>query len=369
MRFDVPPHLAGLASRQDGALSRKQLVAAGFDADAIVRRVRRGRWQVLFRGVYATFSGEPNRATWLWAALLRAGSGAVLSHQTAAELHGLIDTAASAIFVTVPSSRRVRARGLIVCLSARVGAAVQPNRVPPRTSVEETVLDLVDAADSVDDACGWVTRACGRRLTTAARLRTALAARKKMRWRPELTEILDAAGDGVHSPLEYRYVRNVERAHGLPRSRRQVRVAIEGTVAYRDVYYEEYGLAVELDGRLAHPDEDRWRDRRRDNLASARGVQTVRYGWRELYGTRACETAALQARILRQRGWVGTPRACSPGCPVGQPRTGQPGAGTPEIGISRIYSDRVNLSAGRRVSPYEARRKRDAEPRFMPGGR
>jgi hypothetical protein len=49
-----------------------------------------------------------------------------------------------------------------------------------------------------------------------------------------------------------------------------VRAAIHGKVAYRDIYYDEYRLAVELDGRLAHPDDERWRDSLRDNKASAR---------------------------------------------------------------------------------------------------
>jgi hypothetical protein len=144
-----------------------------------------------------------------------------------------------------------------------------------------------------------------------------MSARKKMRWRAELGDVLAAAGDGIHSVLEYRYLRDVERAHGLPRSRHQVRVVIDGKAAYRDAYYDEYQLAVELDGRLAHPDDERWRDSLRDNKAGARGIQTTRYGWRDVYG-RACETAVLQAQILRKRGWPGTPRPCSERCPVGR---------------------------------------------------
>jgi predicted transcriptional regulator of viral defense system len=323
MRYDVPAALAELASWQDGALSRKQVLAAGVSANLAARRLERGRWQVLFRGVYAVYGGTPDRETWLWAAVLRAGPGAVLSQRTAAELHGLADAPSAAIFVTIPSTRRVDARGIVVRVSARAAAATQPNRYPPRTSVEETVLDLAQAAGTFDDACGWITRACGRRLTTAARLRVALADRKKARWRTELDEILAAAGSGVHSALEYRYLRDVERAHGLPRSRRQVRVVVDGVIAYRDVYYEEYRLAVELDGRLAHPDDERWRDQRRDNVSRAHGVQTVRYGWRDLY-CQPCETAALQARILRQLGWAGTARPCSPGCPVRELETARP---------------------------------------------
>jgi len=286
-------------------------------AEIIKGRLEAGHWQQLYRGVYAVFTGPPGRDTWLWAAVLRAGRGAALSHQTAAELHGLIDLRSEAIYVTVPSNRRITTPGIVIRMSARIEEATQPGREPPRTTVEETVLVLAQLARTLDDACGWITRACGRRLTTEQKLRSALAMRKKMRWRIELDDVLAAAGDGIHSVLEYRYLRDVERAHGLPRSRHQVRVVIDGKVVYRDAYYEEYKLAVELDGRNAHPDEERWRDNHRDLLAGAQGAQTCRYTWRDVY-VHPCETAALHAQILRRRGWTGTPKPCSAGCPVGR---------------------------------------------------
>jgi predicted transcriptional regulator of viral defense system len=317
MSNDIPDGIAELALRQAGSISRQQLLDAGLNPQLIIRRIERNRWQQLYRGVYATFTGPPPRETWLWAAVLRAGNGAVLSHQTAAELHGLVDAPAESIFVTVPSTRRITTPGIVIRMSGRIAEATQPNREPPRTTLEETVLDLAQLARSFDDACGWITRACGRRLTTEEKLRAALASRKKMRWRTELDDVLAAAGDGIHSVLEYRYVRDVERAHGLPRSGHQVRVVIDGKTVYRDAYYEEYQVAVELDGRLAHPDDERWRDSQRDNKARAQGVQTCRYGWRDVYGN-PCETALLQAQILRQHGWRGSPRPCSAGCPVGR---------------------------------------------------
>ena len=141
--------------------------------------------------------------------------------------------------------------------------------------------------------------------------------RKKMRWRAELDDVLAAAGSGIHSVLEYRYLRDVERAHGLPRSRHQVRVVIDGKVVYRDVYYEEYQVAVELDGRLAHPDEERWRDSHRDTQAHVQGVQTCRYGWRDVYARtparprccrrRSCAAAAgagSRSRAHRAARWA-----------------------------------------------------------------
>ena len=317
MNYDIPAAAARIASGQASAITRQQLLAAGLNRKTISRRLERGRWQQLFRGVYAVFNGLPPRETWLWAAVLRAGEGAVLSHQTAAELHGLLGAPTDAIYVTVPSTRRISVRGLIVRISGRIEQARQPNRALPRTSVEETVLDLVQVSPGLDDACDWITKACAKRLTTEEKLRAALAVRKKMRWRAELDDVLTAAGSGIHSVLEYRYLRDVERAHGLPRSRHQVRAVIDGKVVYRDVCYEEYQAAVELDGRLAHPDEERWRDSHRDVKAGVQGVQTSRYGWRDVYG-HPCETALLQAQILRRRGWRGIPNPCSPGCPVGR---------------------------------------------------
>ena len=186
MSSDIPREISTLAQRQAGAISRQQLLDAGLNPQLIIRRLRRGRWQPLYRGVYATFSGLPPRETWLWAATLSAGEGAVLSHQTAAELHGLLDSSADAIYVTVPSTRRISTRGLIIRTSGRVEQARQPNRAPPRTSVEETVLDLAQLAPGFDEACGFITKACAKRLTTEEKLRAALALRKKMRWRAEL---------------------------------------------------------------------------------------------------------------------------------------------------------------------------------------
>lgn len=317
MHYELSAQIAEITKWQAGAISRQQLLAAGLSPQWIFRRLDRGRWQQLHRGVYAVFTGPPGRETWLWAAVLRAGPGAVLSHLTAAELHGLLDHPAAMIFVTIPSSRRIEIPGLIVRTSTRIAQARQPNRQPPRTTIQETTLDLAELCDTFDDAVTWITRACGRRLTTAEKLRAAMAVRKKMRWRAELADVLAVAGDGVHSVLEYRYLRDIERAHGLPPSRRQVRVVIDGRVVYRDAYYEKYRVAIELDGRASHPDDERWRDHRRDLQAAARAIVTYRLGWRNV-DRDACETAGLLAEALRQRGWTGQPKPCSPRCPVGR---------------------------------------------------
>ncbi|HTX27800.1 MAG TPA: type IV toxin-antitoxin system AbiEi family antitoxin domain-containing protein [Streptosporangiaceae bacterium] len=314
MDHELPPALGNLARHQSGVISRPQALRAGLSADMIRFRVSSGRWRQVHPGVYATFSGVPGRRAHLWAAVLSAGPGAMLSHETAAELHGLADQPADLIYVTVPRERRVvAAEGVSIYRSARALETVEGHAYPPRTRIEETVLDLTQKAATFDDVCGWVTRAFARDMTDQARLRTAMTARTKLRWRADLDELITAAAGGDHSVLEYRYDRDVEPAHGLPAARRQVPfTGPGGRRGRRDRVYED-GLVVELDGRAAHPDESQWKDKARDNAAAVAGLQTLRYSWTQVK-REPCEIAVEVATVLRKQGWRGRPRACSPAC-------------------------------------------------------
>ena len=90
---------------QAGVVSRQQALDAGFTEKAIEWRLRSGAWQRLHRGVYATFTGDPSREARLWAAVLWAGPGAVLSHETAAEIHHLTDKPSLRIHISVPDEQ------------------------------------------------------------------------------------------------------------------------------------------------------------------------------------------------------------------------------------------------------------------------
>ncbi|MBV9381449.1 MAG: hypothetical protein JOY82_28425 [Streptosporangiaceae bacterium] len=315
------PELIGY---QSGVAGRQQAVRKGISAEAIKRRFRSGKWQRMQRGVYATFSGEPPRDAVLWAAVRRAGPGAVLSHQTAAEIQGLADRPSAQIHVTVPVERNParygKLPGVVVHRSRWVAPDPQPDWRLPRTRIDDTVLDLAAAARTLDDAYDWISRATGRQLTTAESLREALAARKKIRRRAWLDGALDDAAEGINSALERRYVHGVERAHGLPAARRQVRRRPGTKSIYLDNYYEKYRLCVELDGQASHPPERRWHDSRRDNAnLAADDTRTLRYGWADVT-TGRCGCASQIAAVLGRRGWAqATLRRCGPGCAVGRP--------------------------------------------------
>jgi hypothetical protein len=314
MTRDIPAQARALLRTQDGVLSRTQALRTGLTDKQIVAALHSGRWQRMQAGVYAAFSGPPGRRAVLWAALLRVGPHAVLSHETAAELAGLLPGPGPAIHVMVPSGSPVAPiTGVILHYSSRLAQARHPLLEPPRTRLEETVLDLAAAASDLDDALGWISRACGSGRTSPVRLQWTMTQRRRMRWRAELSGALSLGADGVHSLLEFRYVSRVERPHGLPAATRQHAVRRAGRSQYQDVVYEDYSLIVELDGQAAHPVEFRWNDVRRDNANAAAGQVTLRYGWADVT-ERPCHVADQVAAALAVRGWAGRPRRCGRSC-------------------------------------------------------
>lgn len=322
MVIRLSPGCRELIEHQCGVVTRWQAAARAVAPSYVDGLLRNGRWQHLYLGVYAAYTGTPSRQSLLWAAVLRCGPDAALSHFTAAELDGVAGPRTEAIHVTIPRAARIRIseqelRSALPRIrlhrSARIGSTRHPARTPPRTRVEETVLDLIELAPDLDAVVGWLTAACGGRCVTPGQIRSAMAARAKMRWRADVLAVLGEVADGVHSNLEWRYVRHVERPHGLPKAERQAKVTRGLRSAYLDNLYAAFRVIVELDGAAWHPAEGRWNDIHRANFAARSGMITLRYNWADVT-TRPCQVAAEIALVLRQCGWTGTLRACGATC-------------------------------------------------------
>ncbi len=268
-----------------------------------------GGWEPVTAGVYLlapplTWSGSA------WAGVLVGGEQARVGGLAAAYLHRLIDDPPDPIMIWTAAGREVRRQqppggpGWRFRQEQRGVRSPSSGATPPRTGVEDTVLDLVSTSDQ-SGAVGWVTSAVQRRLTTPARIERALARRLAVRHRALIQALLLDVADGAESPLELGYLRDVERAHGLPAGRRQVRRGRRVV----DVFYEEYGLVVELDGRLGHVGSGRFRDLERDNAAASDGLLTLRYGWTDVRG-RPCLVAVQAGQTLNRRGWSGMVGQC-----------------------------------------------------------
>jgi transcriptional regulator with AbiEi antitoxin domain of type IV toxin-antitoxin system len=325
MPFEMPGQGYQLVKRQRDVISRLQGKQSGLTDHAIDGRLRTGHWRRVHRGVYAVVTGHLGREAQLWAALLRAGEGAVLSHYTAAELHGLSDQPSELIHITVPQrrdpARRKKIEGVVIHRSDLIARTRHPARTLPVTRVEETVVDLINDAMTFDAAYDWICKAIGRGTTTAGRILNAVNSRGRVRWRQAIKIVLADASGGAISWLELRYVRGVERPHGLPKAMRQVRIRQDCGPRYLDNLYDGYLVCVELDGVAAHPRDEQRRDKERDNwnLINEK-IVTLRLGVPHVRTPDDCCTiAAGIVKLLGDRGpAVGHP--CQrPACPVGRP--------------------------------------------------
>ncbi len=299
---------------QFGLITWTQCREAKLTERAVRWRLSSGRWARVHPGVYLT---EPGRDDWevrALAALLACGKGAALSHQSAAYAWGLQRAAGDRLRIIVPARRHVVApEGVSLVRTRSADERTDETAWPHRTTVEHTLLDLAQES-SLDDAVGRLARALQQGRTTERMVLQALATRPRQRHRALLVEVLSELGEGAESPAEVRWVRDVERAHGMPAA---VRQQPTGDGGRRDSVYDDFDLVVEVDGRLGHEGWDgRRRDGRRDRRAAATGRLTVRVFWDELVQT-PCELALEVGDLLRLRGWTGSPTPCRKrSCPL-----------------------------------------------------
>lgn len=302
----MPGELLRLAGYQDRVVSREQALGLGLGRHALARLLAEESWRRFARGVYCTDPAEPSWRSWAWAGVLIGGDQARLGGAAAGHLHGLIEEPPAVITVLVPGfGTRPRIAGPWTFHREQPGVRRAAGRgSPPRLGVEDTILDLAGTAD-LADLIGWIGRAVQRGRTTPSRLRTVLARRSRIAHRGLLGELFDDVADGTRSTLERHYLHGVERAHGLPAGDRQV--PQPGSEV--DVWYRDHGLLVELDGLRGHDGKGRFRDLRRDNRSTGRGLATLRYGYPDVVGS-PCRVAHQVAHNLTLRGWTGILQPC-----------------------------------------------------------
>jgi very-short-patch-repair endonuclease len=131
-----------IARRQEGIVTRAQLLAAGASGSAIQRSLRSGRLHPIHKGVYSTQAPElAGEDALLIAALLAAGDGAVLSHGTAAWRWQIIPARPTKIELAVARNRRALPGLTLHRSQFRPGDLILNVRFP-YTSVPRTLLDL-----------------------------------------------------------------------------------------------------------------------------------------------------------------------------------------------------------------------------------
>lgn len=279
----------------------------GISLESVRWALASGRWVALHPGVYLTTPGRDDWEVRAVSVLLSVGGPVALAGSSARFAWGLERREPETADVVIPAARRAAVRpGLVVTRTRRFDEQVHATAWPHRTTVEHSVL-AVKRSDPADRVLALVARACQQGLTSEARLAEALASRPGQPHAALLRECLADVGAGAESAAEIRYVRDVERAHGLPVATRQV---VLGQNRRCDNLYADQHLVLEIDGRLGHEGwTGRVRDGVRDRAAARQGRLTVRGYWPDV-AVAPCTFAEEVGFLLRLRGWRGAPRAC-----------------------------------------------------------
>jgi very-short-patch-repair endonuclease len=123
--------IAGIAARQHGVITAKQLAAVGLGRAALSERARAGRLHRIHRGVYAVGHRGLSLHGRSMAAVLACGPGAVLSHVSAAVLWELLRPIDGPVHVTTPrTSGRARRPGIHLHRSPSLKSHPEPSPSP-----------------------------------------------------------------------------------------------------------------------------------------------------------------------------------------------------------------------------------------------
>jgi very-short-patch-repair endonuclease len=295
-----------LLFRQSGVLSRRQALRH-LSAKAIQHRLRSGRWRSAHRAVYLTHTGPLTVDQRLWVASLAVGGGrpGFLAGVSALAVLGLRGYPSRLIHALAPANRRDRdAPPDVVVHRTRTLPRADRHVVasPPCTMPARSVLDAAQWAGTDERAVTIVAAAFQQRLVGLIDVEPVLARMPRLRRRAVIAAAVADAAAGAQSVSEIEFARLCRRA-GLPEPSRQVvRRDAAGRKRYRDVYFDEWGVHVEIDGGQ-HMDVRAWSaDMRQHNEIVIAGDRLLRFtSW--MIRRRPDEVVAQMRAALIAAGW------------------------------------------------------------------
>jgi Transcriptional regulator, AbiEi antitoxin/Protein of unknown function (DUF559) len=295
---------AELASRQHGVVSVTQLRALGFPYSTIHDRALTGRLYKIHKGVYAVGRPDlPPKGRWM-AAVLACGPGAVLSHASAAALHGIRPSAATRIDVTVPRPYMPSRPGI---RGHRRTALTAPDLTEvdglPVTAVPRTLLDLATilTEPQLERAREQaVLEGVFDLIAISDLLRRSHGHRGVRRLRCVLAHG-DLGSDVPASGLEHRFRELCEGA-GLPPPEINRDLLLGDSYHKVDFLWRSQRVVIEVDSDRYHSTGwQRLRDAERDSLLRAHGYRAARVTEEEIEYRPAEATTTAAALLARRR--------------------------------------------------------------------
>jgi very-short-patch-repair endonuclease len=306
--------LADLLRRQNLVIGRDQALACGLTRAAVEHRIRLGGpWRRLLPGVYVAVTGRISAEQQEMAALLHAGPRSVLTGLAAARRYGIRVPENRTIDVLVPVSTRCRSRGFVM--------VQRTSRMPPNFCVSgEFRFATPDRA--IADAA--------RRMTTARDVRVLVAdAVQHQRCSIEMLTVeldhgpvqgsaflraaLAEVREGIRSGPEGD-LRVLLRRGRLPMPKFNARLYDEKTlIAVADCWWEDAGVAAEVDSREYHYSAEDWqRTMRRHDRLVARGVLVLHFTPARIRAEPQAVAAEIRSALIAGRDRPRLPIRCLP---------------------------------------------------------
>jgi very-short-patch-repair endonuclease len=236
------------------------------------------------------------------AAVLACGSGAVLSHRSAAALWSLLPGGPASVDVTAPARRGRAPYGINAHRhhSLRARDVTTAGGIPC-TTVARTLLDLAGVVPTRELRQAVEEAEVLRLLELPALeevLKRSRGRRGVARLRLQISE-LDPQAKRTRSSLERRFLALCRRA-GLPAPEVNVLLHVRGHPVEADFMWRDARLIVEADGRQFHDTASAFeRDRLRDQRLSLEGWQVIRCTWRQVVNEPAGLSEVIRALLRR----------------------------------------------------------------------
>jgi hypothetical protein len=245
--------LASTLSAQNHVITRQQALSCGIPPSTVkVWCKPDGKWQQLLPGVYLAVTGKPTTEQRLVAAVLYAGSRAVITGPAALRLHRLRSPGPDVIDVLVPHAVRRQSTGFVRLHRTRRAPRVYRIGAIRFCQAARAVADSARVLISLDDVKSVVAEAVQKQACSIAEIGLELEkgpSKESIRLRAALKSVRA----GTRSVAEDRFRARVMKSNlSAPRYNVFLRAADGTDIGEVDAWWADAGVSVEIDSQEYH---------------------------------------------------------------------------------------------------------------------
>jgi hypothetical protein len=307
--------LADLLRRQCFVIGRDQALACGLTRAAVEHRIRPGGpWQRLLPGVYVAVTGRVSAEQREMPALLHAGPQSVLTGLAAVRRYGVRTSETRTIDVLVPVGTRCRSRDFVMIQrTARMPPNVCVTGEFRFTTPDRAIADAARRMKTAREVRALVSDAVQHQRCSIEMLSVELdrgPVQGSAFLRAALVEVRDGIRSGPEGDL-----RVLLRRGRVPMPMFNARLYDEKKtlIAVADAWWEDAGVAAEVDSREYHYSAEDWqRTMRRHDRLVARGVLVLHFTPARIRAEPQAVAAEIRSALIAGRDRPRLPIRCLP---------------------------------------------------------